>query len=278
MSLARVLLVDDNDVVRSTMQTILERNNFEVVSASSVNEALSHIASEKFDVLLCDLHMPGRGDGLTVVSAMRHANAKAVTLVFSGYPEMKEALSAILVQADEILVKPLDIPSVIELITKRLGSATGDHSKARVLESVATILERECGATIQDWLLRVEHDKELTRIPLSFEQRTGHLPQLLHDLVLRLRKSQKIDMDSGTSDSAWEHGKLRHSQGYSAAMLVEESRMLQVSIFQTLQSHLTSIDFSLVLMDVMCIADEVDSQLAQTMRSYSAEQSARVAA
>jgi len=276
MSIARVLLVDDNDAVRTTMQQVLELNNFEVVSARSVNEALAHIAAEKFDVLLCDLHMPGRGDGLTVVSAMRHANAKAVTLVFSGYPEMKEALSAILVQADEVLVKPLDIPSLIELITKRL--AAGDHSKARALESVSTILERECNATIQDWLLRVERDKELTRIPLTFEERTGHLPQLLRDLVLRLRKSQRLDMDNGTSDSAWEHGKLRHSQGYSAAMLVEESRMLQVSIFQTLQSHLTSIDFSLVLMDVMCIADEVDSQLAQTMRSYTAEQNARVAA
>ena len=278
MSLARVLLVDDNDVVRTTMQTILELNNFEVVSASSVNEALSHIASEKFGVLLCDLHMPGRGDGLTVVSAMRHANADAVTLVFSGYPEMKEALSAILVQADEILVKPLDIPSLIELIKKRLGTAAGDHSKTRVLASVATILERERNATIHDWLLRVERDKELTRIPLSFEERTGHLPQLLRDLVSRLRKRQKLDADSEESDSAWQHGKLRHSQGYSAAMLVEESRMLQVSIFQTLQSHLTSIDFSLVLVDVMCIADEVDSQLAQTMRSYSAEESTRIAA
>jgi CheY-like chemotaxis protein len=276
MSLARVLLVDDNDLVRSTMRTILELNNFEVVSASSVNEALSHIAAERFGVLLCDLHMPGRGDGLTVVSAMRHANAEALTIVFSGYPEMKEALSAILVQADEILAKPLDVPSLIELITKRL--AAGDRSRTRVLESVATILERECGATIQDWLLRVEHDKELTRIPMSFEERTGHLPQLLRDLVSRLRKRQKLDADSEESDSAWQHGKLRHSQGYSAAMLVEESRMLQVSIFQTLQSHLTSIDFSLVLMDVMCIADEVDSQLAQTMRSYSAEESARVAA
>ncbi|MFL6436987.1 MAG: response regulator [Terriglobales bacterium] len=276
MSLARVLLVDDNDAIRTTMQKVLELNNFEVVSASSVNEALSYIAAEKFGVLLCDLHMPGRGDGLTVVSAMRHANANALTLVFSGYPEMKEALSAILVQADEILVKPLDIPSLIKLITKRLASS--DPSKTRVLESVATILERECGATIQDWLLRVQHDKELTRIPLSFAERTGHLPQLLRDLVLRLRRKQKLGGDSDESDSAWLHGKLRHTQGYSAAMLVEESRMLQVSIFQTLQSHLTSIDFSLLLLDVMCIADEVDSQLAQTMRSYSAEESARVAA
>jgi len=258
------------------MQTVLELNNFEVVSASSVNEALSHIAAEKFGVLLCDLHMPGRGDGLTVVSAMRHANANAVTLVFSGYPEMNEALSAILLQADEILVKPLDIPALIELITKRLVS--GNRSKTRVLESVATILERECGATIQDWVLRVEDDKELTRIPLTFDERTGHLPQLLRDLVSRLRKTQNLDANREKSDSAWQHGKLRHSQGYSAAMLVVESRMLQVSIFQTLQSHLTSIDFTLVLMDVMCIADEVDSQLAQTMRSYSAQEGVGVAA
>jgi hypothetical protein len=127
-------------------------------------------------------------------------------------------------------------------------------------------------------LIRVEGNKELTKIPLTFEERTGHLPQLLRDLVVRLRKRQKIDMDSSASDTAWQHGTLRFRQGYSAAMLVEESRMLQVSIFQTLQIHLISIDFSLVLMDVMCIADEVDSQLAQTMRSYTAEQDALVAA
>jgi electron transfer flavoprotein alpha/beta subunit len=54
-------------------------------------------------------------------------------------------------------------------------------------------------------------------------------------------------------------------------MLVEESRMLQVSIFQTLQNNLHRVDFSLVLVGVMAIADEVDSQLAQQMASYVAE-------
>jgi hypothetical protein len=56
-------------------------------------------------------------------------------------------------------------------------------------------------------------------------------------------------------------------------MLVEESRMLQVSIFQTLQSNLASIDFSVVLIGVMTIADEIDSQLSQAMASYVAESS-----
>ena len=51
-------------------------------------------------------------------------------------------------------------------------------------------------------------------------------------------------------------------------MMVEESRMLQVSIFQTLQNNLPKIDFSLLLVGVMAIADEVDSQLAQQMAAY----------
>jgi hypothetical protein len=58
---------------------------------------------------------------------------------------------------------------------------------------------------------------------------------------------------------------------YSPAMLVEESRMLEVSIFQTLQNHAASIDFSLVLVSVMEIADEIDSQLSQATASYTAE-------
>jgi len=61
---------------------------------------------------------------------------------------------------------------------------------------------------------------------------------------------------------------LRREQGYTAAMLVEESRILQVSIFKTLQNNLRSVNFSAVLLDVITIADEVDSQLKQAMLSF----------
>ncbi len=47
--------------------------------------------------------------------------------------------------------------------------------------------------------------------------------------------------------------------------------MLQVSIFQTLQNNLNLVDFSVLLLGVMTIADEVDSQLAQTMAGYITE-------
>ena len=102
----RVLLADDDDAVRSMLQVALERDGFEVVAVASVSDALSRIATETFDVLLSDLHMPHAGDGFTVVSAMRHTHPHAVTLVLSGYPALEEALSAIRSQADEVLVKP----------------------------------------------------------------------------------------------------------------------------------------------------------------------------
>ena len=260
----KVLLAEDDEAVRSMLQVALERDGYEVVAVAGVKAALNRIATENFDVLLSDLHMPHAGDGFTVVSAMRHTHPHAVTLVLSGYPALEEALSAIRGQADEILVKPIDIGSLREVIREKLAHPV--PSIVMPTESVASILERDLDATIQYWMEMVEDDEELTCIPLSFEDRTGHLPNLIADLVNRLRlpPSEKTNF----SVAAREHGDLRRKQGYTAAMVVEESRILQVSIFSTLQSNIRRVDFSKVLLDVVTIADEVDSQLKQAMFSY----------
>src|ERR1700732_833729 len=94
------------------LQTALVRDGFEVVAVANVRAALTCIATAHFDVLLSDLHMPLAGDGFTVVSAMRHTHPETVTLVLSGYPELEEALSAIRSQADDVLVKPIEIASL----------------------------------------------------------------------------------------------------------------------------------------------------------------------
>ncbi len=270
----RMLIVDDNETLRVSLAAALELNNFVVTTAAAVSEALHLIDTQDFDVLLSDLHMPGAGDGFTVVSAMRHKNPDAVTLVFTGYPALKEAMTAILLQADEVLVKPMGIPALVELIRERV-SRRGTRQLLNT-ERVASILERDAVATIADWLTRVGREPELTNLPLTDGQRTGHLPALFQELVERLRVPRKLGTKQ-PSPAAVLHGKVRHAEGYSIAMIVEESRILQVSIFQTLQNNLATVDFSLLLIDVMTIADEVDSQLKQTIVSFS-EESAMAAA
>jgi hypothetical protein len=66
------------------------------------------------------------------------------------------------------------------------------------IESVPDILEREIPAVIQDWLARVEQESDLASIPLTFEERTGHLPQLLRDVIARCvrTKGRKPDLKS----------------------------------------------------------------------------------
>jgi len=133
-------------------------------------------------------------------------------------------------------------------------------------ESVADILEQELDPTIHEWLGLVEKEPDLIGIPLNFEERTGHLPRLLHDVIARLR------LDKGSkapvSVAASQHGRLRRKQGYSAAMVVDESRILQVCIFSTLHRNEQRVKFSRLLPDVVTIADEVDAQLKQQILCF----------
>ena len=163
-------------------------------------------------------------------------------------------------------MKPIEIDSLRDVTRKEIADPVPHRSLPT--ESVASILEHDVDATIQYWMGLIEDDRELTCIPLSFEERSGHLPRLLADLIYRLRlppNSKAI-----ISIPARQHGDHRRKQGYTAAMVVEESRILEVSIFNTLQNNQPRVDFSQVLLDIMTIADEVDSQLEQAMHSFEA--------
>ncbi len=133
-------------------------------------------------------------------------------------------------------------------------------------ERVADILEQELKPTIHEWIGLVEKEPDLMRIDLNFEERTGHLPRLLHDVIARLR------LDKGSkapaSVAAHHHGELRFKQGYTAAMVVDESRILQVCIFSTLHRNEHRVKFSKLLPDVVTIADEVDAQLKQQILCF----------
>jgi hypothetical protein len=68
---------------------------------------------------------------------------------------------------------------------------SGDAGTVSV-ETVSDILERELQVMIKEWLFRVDQEPDLARIPLNFQDRTGHLPNLLHDVIARLR----LDVDT----------------------------------------------------------------------------------
>ena len=140
-------------------------------------------------------------------------------------------MAAILLEADEIIVKPFEVGKLADLIRAKMLNR---QPTARLeKERVGAILQRCMTRVVEDWLVRAKQSGELNHVQLSDEERTGHLPRLVEDLVARLSRPSVTTKDSAavSSAAAIAHGKLRYLQGYTPAMLVHESRILQVTLF-----------------------------------------------
>ena len=121
----RLLFVDDEEGIRTTLSTILQRRGFDVRVAASVAEALSEIKTHKFDVLLSDLNIGEDGNGFTVIRAMRKAHPNCVAILLTGYPAFETAVQAIEDEVDGYMVKPADINSLVSTIERKLRTRQG---------------------------------------------------------------------------------------------------------------------------------------------------------
>jgi hypothetical protein len=101
-------------------------------------------------------------------------------------------------------------------------------------------------------------------IPLFTEGRVNFIRWILKNIVIRLRNARDVEAPTVCSNAAEELGKLRDAGGYTAPLIVRELRILQLSIFETIQRNLSCVDFSLVLCDIMLVADE----MIQTVESF----------
>jgi hypothetical protein len=92
------------------------------------------------------------------------------------------------------------------------------------------------------------------------------MPQLLSDVTARLQLTPGAK--APISVAASDHGDLRRKQGYSVAMVVEESRILQVCLFTTLHKNSNRLEYKKLLPEVVTIAGGVDAQLKQQVLHF----------
>jgi hypothetical protein len=100
---------------------------------------------------------------------------------------------------------------------------------------------------LQRWLVRVEQAKELAALPLAPEERTANLPEIVKSISARLREGRAVEVIDYSSPAAVALGQCRYRQGYTTPFIVQESRLLQVSIFKTIECNLSRVDFTTVL-------------------------------
>jgi ActR/RegA family two-component response regulator len=112
----RLLIVDDEDVVRDVLRFKLEhRNDISLSEASSVDEALSKISNETFDLVLLDLRLQFGTEGLDVLAEIKKSRPQTEVIMFSAYGTIPIAVEAMRRGAIDFIPKEKDYEDLVVL-------------------------------------------------------------------------------------------------------------------------------------------------------------------
>ncbi len=115
---SRILLIDDDLLVLKSFRNLLSQVGYEVISASSYEEALKAFEEKEFDLVLSDIRMPGKNGVETVSeiqSRLASAGKKDLPIIFiTGYAEFSDQLNATFI--GEVLTKPVDNDKLLATI------------------------------------------------------------------------------------------------------------------------------------------------------------------
>jgi heterodisulfide reductase subunit A len=137
----RILVVDDELIVRESLRDTLSEEGFQVEAADSGPRAVEMLAAESFHLMLTDIKMPGM-DGVELLKAARAAHPDLSVLMMTAYATVETAVEAMKIGALDYLVKPFDPDVLIPMVVKvaEAFQAAGDYR----LEVGSIVL---CGGT-----------------------------------------------------------------------------------------------------------------------------------
>jgi two-component system nitrogen regulation response regulator NtrX len=117
---ATVLVVDDEEGILETLSGILEDEGYEVVTASSGEQALTLVKELSPEVILLDVWMPQGIDGLETLKGIKEITQEPVVIMISGYANIDMAVQATKLGAHDFLEKPLSLEKILILIRRAL--------------------------------------------------------------------------------------------------------------------------------------------------------------
>ena len=127
MKKKKILVVDDEQDVRETLESVLAKLDYNPVVAAGGKEALEIIKQNKIDVVLSDLYMPEM-DGIELLKRVKTENRNIVFLMITAHPTIETAVDAIKKGAYDYLTKPFHIDEVKMKLNRALEKSGLAHS------------------------------------------------------------------------------------------------------------------------------------------------------
>ena len=133
MEKKRILVVDDEEIVRYSLVNILRNNGYDVEDVSSAEEALKFIYEKQYHLVLTDLVLEGMG-GLELLENIKVISPRTLVIVITGYGSIKTAVTALRLGVYDYLLKPCDENELLLRVRRALEMQNYGEEQKRIHE------------------------------------------------------------------------------------------------------------------------------------------------
>ncbi|MBN1104047.1 MAG: diguanylate cyclase [Deltaproteobacteria bacterium] len=204
----KVLVVDDDDLLRSTLQQLLAALYFKVDSAPSGTAALGMLAEKNYTFLLTDMKMPEM-DGFTLIQRVSAEFPKVSIIAMTGYAEGYKYVDVISAGAADFIKKPFDLEELEAKIARIINERTlkEELSRLSITDALTGLYnQRHFYARLREEMIRSERQRHLLALILidldnfkHYNDTHGHLAgdEVLRNVGRLINKSIRVGVDSG---------------------------------------------------------------------------------
>ena len=138
----KILLVDDDETIRSTMRAILEDEGYSVDSASNGKEAIKKTQEKSYNLALLDIRLPDM-EGVELLKLMKEPMPRMRKIMVTGFPSLQNAVEAVNKNADAYLIKPVDVDKLLATVKEQLEKQEEDKkfNEQKVAEFIESRVE-----------------------------------------------------------------------------------------------------------------------------------------
>ena len=134
----RILVVDDDETIRTTMKAILQDEGYIVDLAASGKDAIQKTQEKAYNVALLDIRLPDM-EGIELLKLLKDSVPRTRKIMVTGYPSMQNAISALNKNADAYLLKPVDVEKLLNTVKQQLEAQENERKFSE--EKVAEFIE-----------------------------------------------------------------------------------------------------------------------------------------
>ena len=132
-----VLVVDDEDSIRTTINAILEDEGYKVDLAATGKEAIEKSTAQFYNVMLLDIRLPDM-EGIELLKKLRTDIPRTRKIMVTGFPSLQNTIEALNKGADAYLVKPVDVEELLKVVREQIEKQVGEQefSELKVSEFI----------------------------------------------------------------------------------------------------------------------------------------------